>query len=153
MRLSTKGRYALRSMVDLALHVDQSPVTREEIAARQEISADYLAHLFSKLVRAGLVTSVKGPGGGYVLARSPATITAGDIVRAVDESLAPVFCVNGTSQETCHRMDDCVTRLLWRRLGERISEVLDAVALEDLREQARQMQREGTSRQMHPLAS
>ena len=141
MRLSTKARYAVRSMVDLALHVNQGPVTREEIALRQEISAHYLARLFTKLVKARLISSVKGPGGGYLLAQSAAAITAGDIIRAVEEPLAPVYCVNAEVGKTCHRVDGCATHLLWKRLGERIAELLDSVTLEELREQAQQIQR------------
>jgi Rrf2 family cysteine metabolism transcriptional repressor len=142
MKLSTKGRYAVRSMVDLALHANESPVTREEIAARQEISGDYLARLFAKLVKAGLISSVKGPGGGYVLAQSPAAITTGDIIRAVEESLAPVYCVNADVGTICHRVDGCVTHLLWERLGRRITELLDSVTLEELREHAQDIQTE-----------
>lgn len=142
MRLSTKGRYAVRAMVDLALHVNEGPVNREEIAIRQEMSADYLARLFAKLVKAGLIISVKGPGGGYLLARGAASITAGDMIRAVAEPLAPVYCVDGEVGRTCHRVDGCVTHLLWGRLGQRITELLDSVTLEELREQAQRIQRE-----------
>jgi len=128
-------------MVDLALHVDEGPVPREDIAARQEISSPYLAQLFAKLAKAGLIESVKGPGGGYVLARSPREIRAGDIIRAVEEPLAPVFCVNSQSEARCHRMEGCVTRLLWKQLGHQIAQVLDSVTLEELREQARELAR------------
>jgi Rrf2 family protein len=141
MRLSTKGRYAVRSMVDLALHANDGPVTRDEIATRQEISADYLARLLTKLVKAGLISSVKGPGGGYVLAQSTAAITAGDIIRAVEEPLAPVYCVNAEAGRACHRVDGCVTHLLWEQLGERITELLDSVKLEELRAEASQLRR------------
>lgn len=141
MRLSTRGRYAVRAMVDLALHVDEGPVPREDIATRQEISALYLAQLFAKLAKASLVESVKGPGGGYFLARSASEIRAGDIIRAVEEPLAPVYCVNSQPKARCHRMEDCVTHLLWKRLGERIAEVLDSVTLEELREQAWELTR------------
>lgn len=141
MRLSTRGRYAVRAMVDLALHVGEGPVPREDIATRQEISALYLAQLFAKLAKAGLVESVKGPGGGYFLARSASEIRAGDIIRAVEGSLAPVYCVNSQPKARCHRMEDCVTHLLWKRLGERIAEVLDSVTLEELHEQARELTR------------
>lgn len=140
MRLSTKGRYAVRSMVDLALHVSSGPVGREEIATRQAISADYLARLFARLVKTGLISSVKGPGGGYLLAQSPAAITAGDIIRAVQEPLAPVYCLNPKAGQACNRSDTCVTHLLWERLGDRITEYLDSVTLEELREEAAQLQ-------------
>jgi Rrf2 family protein len=132
MRLSTLGRYALRAMVDLAMHQDQGPVPRQEIADRQELSSNYLAQLFAKMGRAGLVKSVFGPGGGYVLAKSADQIRAGDVLRAVDESLAPVFCVDCDSAETCHRADGCPTHPLWRRLGDQITETLDSITLAEL---------------------
>jgi Rrf2 family protein len=122
-------------MVDLTLHQDQGPVLRKEIAERQELSSNYLAQLFAKLGRAGLVKSVFGPGGGYVLAKSAAEISAGDVLRAVDESLAPVFCVDCGEDEMCHRAEGCPTRPLWRQLGERITETLDSITLTELCEQ------------------
>ena len=132
MRLSTLGRYALRAMVDLAVHQDQGPVLRKEIAERQELSSSYLAQLFAKLGRAGLVTSIFGPGGGYVLAKSASEISAGDVLRAVDESLAPVFCLEPTSDKRCERAADCVTHLLWKRVERSIEEALNSVTLADL---------------------
>jgi Rrf2 family cysteine metabolism transcriptional repressor len=132
MRLSTVGRYALRAMVDLAQHQGQGPVLRKDIAQRQELSSDYLAQLFAKLRRAGLVESVLGPGGGYVLARSPSEISAGDVLRAADESLDPVPCVSDKEPTACHRMARCSTHVLWVRVTEAISGVVDAVTLADL---------------------
>jgi Rrf2 family protein len=122
-------------MVDLAMHQDQGPVPRQEIADRQELSSNYLAQLFAKLGRAGLVKSVFGPGGGYVLAKSADQIRAGDVLRAVDESLAPVFCVDCDEEETCHRAEGCPTRPVWRRLGEQVTETLDSITLAELCEQ------------------
>lgn len=136
MRLSTKARYALRAMVDLAMQGRSKPTPREEIAARQGISPLYLAQLFSKLIRAGLVESIKGPGGGYVLARGADTIRSGDIIRAVEEPLAPVFCVNAASEKSCPRLPFCATHRLWKQLGQRIEEVLNDVTLADLCAQA-----------------
>ena len=135
MRLSTLGRYALRAMVDLALHQDQGPVLRKEIAERQELSSSYLAQLFAKLGRAGLVTSVFGPGGGYVLGKNADEISAGDVLRAVDESLVPVFCVDCDSDDECRRAEGCPTRPLWRRLGEQVTETLDSITVAELCEQ------------------
>ena len=135
MRLSTQGRYALRAMVDLALHQGQAPILRQEIAERQEISSSYLAQLFLKLRRAGLVQSVLGPGGGYLLAKSASEISAGDVLRAVQESLAPVYCMDAECQDTCHRADGCPTRALWIKLGQQIDVTLDSTTLADLCEQ------------------
>jgi len=132
MRLSTVGRYALRAMVDLAQHQGGEPVLRKEIAQRQEISSDYLAQLFARLRRAGLVESVLGPGGGYVLAKHPAEISAGDVLRAVDESLDPAPCVGVEPKDACSRTEGCSTRLLWQRMTEAIVDVVDTVTLADL---------------------
>ena len=92
MRISTRGRYALRAMIDLALHTEAGPVLRQDISTRQEISADYVAQLFRQLCAAGLLEGVKGPGGGYRLAREVETIRAGDVVRAVEGPVALVHC-------------------------------------------------------------
>jgi len=123
-------------MVDLALNQGQTPVLRKEIVKRQAISGNYLAHLFVKLKQAGLVESVMGPGGGYMLARDAADITAADVLRAVDESLDPVLCVGDGPGALCPRADSCVTHLLWGRLGKAIIDLLDTVTLAELCEQA-----------------
>jgi Rrf2 family cysteine metabolism transcriptional repressor len=137
MRLSTVGRYALRAMVDLAYHGTEEPLPRYEIAARQEVSEQYLAQLFLKLKHAGLLESVRGPGGGYRLALEPDEITAGDVLRAVEETLAPVFCVGDGEDAVCHRADGCPTHWLWGCLGDAIRETLDSVTLADLCAHAR----------------
>ncbi len=138
MQISTKGRYALRAMIDLALHMDQGPVLRKDIAERQEISSDYIGQLFLKLRKAGFVKSVKGPGGGYVLAQDADRIRAGDIIRAVEGPIALVQCVRPNQGEVCHRMDGCVTYLLWKKLSKTIEEVLDSITLKDLCDRARE---------------
>jgi len=132
MRLSTMGRYALRAMIDLACYGAEGPVPRYEIAARQEVSEQYLAQLFLKLKHAGLVESVRGPGGGYLLARDADAITAGEVLRAVEETLAPVYCVGDDEDATCSRVDGCPTHWLWKRLGETIRQTLDSVSLSEL---------------------
>ena len=137
MRLSTVGRYALRAMVDLSLHEEKGPVHCKDIAERQEVSDQYLSQLFLKLKRAGLVESIRGPGGGYMLTRDATQIRAGDVLRAVDETLDPVFCVDGGEGPTCHRVDGCPTHRLWVRLGQVIQEVLDSVTLAELGEGSR----------------
>ena len=121
-------------MVDLALQAEQGPVQCKEIAQRQEVSDQYLSQLFLKLKRAELVSSVRGPGGGYVLTRDASQISAGDVLRAVEETLEPVFCVDGGSQSTCHRVDGCPTHWLWAKLGSAINGVLDSVTLDELRQ-------------------
>jgi Rrf2 family iron-sulfur cluster assembly transcriptional regulator len=119
-------------MVDLAQHEDQGPVQRKAIAARQAISNDYLAQLFLKLKRAELVNSVRGPGGGYMLAQRAAEISAGDVLRAVEESIDPVYCVEDGQDKACARADGCPTRLLWARLGDAVARVLDSTTLAEL---------------------
>ena len=139
MQISTKGRYALRAMIDLGLHMDQGPVLRKDIAERQEISSDYIGQLFVELRRAGFIESVKGPGGGYVLAQDADKIKAGGIIRAVEGPIALVHCVSPNPEDVCHRMADCAAHLLWKRLSKTVEEVLDSVTLKDLCDQAREI--------------
>ncbi len=140
MRLSTRGRYAVRAMVDLALHQSEGPVARADIARRQGISADYIAQLFRRLERAGLVRGVKGPSGGYLLSRDPATISVGEIVRTAEGPIALVHCVAPGGEKGCVRAEDCVTRCLWQRVSAAVAEMLNGVSLQDLCNQAREME-------------
>ena len=132
MRISTRGRYALRAAVELAAHTDDGPVLRRDIAERQGISADYVAQLFRPLCSAGLVEAIKGPGGGYQLARHPATIRAGDVVRAAEGPIAVVECCIPDKTPSCDRRDNCPTYPLWMKLSEIMTEFLDSVTLKDL---------------------
>jgi Rrf2 family protein len=136
IRISTRGRYALRALVDLALYAGEGPVARQDIAARQGISADYVAQLFRALHDAGLVESAKGPGGGYRLGCDAAEITALDVVQAVEGPIALVHCVEPEDDPPCGRADYCVTRPLWKRLSDTISECLHSVTLQELRDEA-----------------
>jgi len=142
MRISTRGRYALRAMVDLALHAEAGPVLRQDISTRQEISPDYVAHLFRQLCAAGLLEGVKGPGGGYRLGREAETIRAGDVIRAVEGPVALVHCTLPSDEPSCNRVDGCVTHLLWKRLSKVMAEFLDSVTLEDLCEEVSNLQQE-----------
>jgi Rrf2 family cysteine metabolism transcriptional repressor len=136
MEMSTRGRYALRALLDVAFHEQEGPVSRSDIAARQGISADYIAQLFRSLASAGLVKGVKGPGGGYVLGREPAAIRVGDIVRAVEGPIAAVYCAVPGSLLSCPRSDGCATRQLWVELSQAIAQFLDSVTLKDLCDRA-----------------
>ena len=107
MQITTRGRYALRAMLDVALHTEGGPVSRRDIAVRQEVSADYVAQLFRGLSAAGLVLGVKGPGGGYRLARDAGLIRVGDIVRAVEGPIAMTRCVLPSCEPPCYRADGC----------------------------------------------
>lgn len=141
MRISTRGRYALRAMVDLAQNGEDGPVPRRELSERQQISAAYIAQLSRRLQAAGLVEGVKGPGGGYQLARDAAEIRAGDVVRAVEGPVAVVQCTYSCPDvgAACARVDQCVTHLLWRRVSDAVSAVLDSVTLKDLADQAQEL--------------
>lgn len=139
MRVSTRGRYALRIMVDVALHTDEGPVPRRDIAARQELSADYGAQLCRRLREAGLIRGVKGPGGGYTLARNAATIRVGDVMRAVEGPISVVHCTDSSDEPSCTRLDRCVDHVLWEGLSQVMADFLDSVTLKDLRNHAQQM--------------
>ncbi len=136
LRISTRGRYALRAMVDLALHANDAPVLRRDIAARQEISADYVAQLFRQLGTAEVVKGIKGPGGGYMLARDATTISVGDIVRAVEGPIAVANCVTTDDNFSCRQGDECVARAVWQRVTQVIEDALDKISLADLRDEA-----------------
>ncbi|MFD2232359.1 Rrf2 family transcriptional regulator [Phaeospirillum tilakii] len=132
MKLSTKGRYAVMAMVDLASHSHGSPVALADIAERQEISLSYLEQLFGKLRKGGLVKSVRGPGGGYLLSRPAQQIRISDIILAVDEPIQTTRCSPGTPSG-CH--DDkgrCLTHDLWEELGNQIYLYLSSVSLADV---------------------
>jgi len=133
MRISARGRYALRAMADLALYASERPVSRHELAERQGISANYVAQLFRRLRRAQLVQAIKGPGGGYILARDAACISAGDVLRAVEGPLAVAECVMPTRRgPQCQRQPDCLVWPLLQCLSQVITETLDRVTLQDL---------------------
>ncbi|MBF0424942.1 MAG: Rrf2 family transcriptional regulator [Magnetococcales bacterium] len=133
MKLTTKGRYAVSAMLDLACHTADGPASLADIAKRQEISLSYLEQLFAKLRRGGLVRSVRGPGGGYLLSDSPAAISVADIIRAVDESIRTTSCdANGDNGQGCVRSSRCIAHHLWVELGERIHDYLASVSLDGL---------------------
>lgn len=129
MKLSTRGRYAVTAMLDLALHQQQRPVTLADIALCQDISLSYLEQLFARLRRAGLVEGVRGPGGGYRLGRPIDRITVADIITAVDEPLDTTRC---GGHQNCYHGDRCLTHELWRELNEHIAEFLNGVTLASL---------------------
>lgn len=132
MKISTKGRYALRLMLDLALNQKAGePVQIKEIAARQDISNKYLEQIISVLNKAGYVRSIRGPQGGYLLARKPEEYTVGMILRLTEGSMAPVSCLEFEGNN-CDRKDECATLLLWEKLDEAIRGVIDSVTLADL---------------------
>ena len=132
MKLSTKGRYAVMAMVDLARHSQERPVSLADIASRQEISLSYLEQLFSRLRRGGLVKSVRGPGGGYKLALGAEGTLISDIIHAVDEPIKVTRC-DGAVLEGCHAdKSRCLTHDLWAELGNQIHRYLSSVSLADV---------------------
>ncbi|HLE94318.1 MAG: Rrf2 family transcriptional regulator [Sulfuricaulis sp.] len=129
MKLTTKGRYAVTAMLDLALRYDKGAVTLAEIAKRQGISLSYLEQLFAKLRRTGLVDSVRGPGGGYTLAMEPGKISVAEIIVAINESIDATRC---GGEKNCHGDETCLTHQLWEDLSIRIYEFLHGITLGDL---------------------
>lgn len=131
MKISTKGRYALRLMIDIAINSYEKPTSIKEISKRQNISDKYLEQIISILTKANFVRSVRGAQGGYVLKKRPSEYTVGMILRLTEGSLAPVACVEEDA-EPCERMETCSTVEVWRRMNEAINGVVDHITLEDL---------------------
>ena len=137
MRLSTQSRYGVRAVFDIAYHGGGEGVQIKDIARRQEISPRYLEQIFQKLRDAGIVTSKRGPRGGYSLAKSPEEIRVVDIIRVTEGGLEPVFCVHPEkSGKDCDRMAGCVTRLIWKEAGEKLEDFFDSVTIQDLCEKS-----------------
>lgn len=132
MKLSTKGRYAVMAMVDLARYLDVKPVSLADIAERQDISLSYLEQLFGKLRKNGLVTSVRGPGGGYRLAHHASDTRIADIILAVDEQISTTRCVPGSPEGCTSDKSRCLTHDLWEELGNHIFLFLNSVSLDDV---------------------
>lgn len=139
MRLSTKGRYGLRAMIEIASRQGEGPVTIHLIAEQQGLSERYLEQLLIPLKQAGLVKSVRGAQGGYVLGQNAEDITAGDIIRVLEGPIAPVECISEKHPEECGRAEMCVTRGIWSQVRDAISEILDSYSLQDLVEESRSL--------------
>ena len=137
MRLSTKGRYGVKALVELALQQQDAPVALHTIAKRQGLSESYLEQLMGPLRKAGLVRSVRGAQGGYSLGRDPSEITVGDILRVLEGPLAPTDCVGEAEFEHCGRAEGCITRSVWLRVQDSIEDVVDSITLADLCAEAR----------------
>jgi len=133
MKISTKGRYALRLMLDLATNETGEPVRLKEIANRQQISEKYLEQIISVFNKAGYVRSIRGAQGGYLLQNEPKEYTVGMILRLIEGDLAPVSCV-GADNEECTRKGACTTTRIWEKLNDAINSVIDNITLADLME-------------------
>lgn len=131
MKISTKGRYALRLMLDLAMSEGNTPVSIKDIAGRQQISEKYMEQIISVLNRAGYVRSVRGANGGYLLTKEAAEYTVGMILRLTEGDLAPVGCV-GPDSDFCDRKDACITVRIWEKINDAIESVVDHITLQDL---------------------
>lgn len=130
LRLSTRGQYGVRAMFEIAKGYPATPTSIREISERQEVSVAYLEQILNTLRHAGLILSVRGPGGGYLLSRGPALISVGAVLRALEGPVAVASCLD--PMEGCSRVDGCVTHLMWRSLGEKIESFLSTITLEDL---------------------
>lgn len=131
MKVSTKGRYALRLMLDIALYEKEKPVRLKEVAKRQELPVKYMENIVSVFVKAGFLKSVRGPQGGYQLTKAPGEYTVGAILRLTEGNMSPVDCLE-TEENPCQRSDQCVTLKIWKELDTAIKSVIDRYTLEDL---------------------
>lgn len=148
MKISTKGRYGLRALIDLAQYSEIEPVSINSIATRQGISERYLEQLMTLLKKAGLVKSIRGAGGGYVLAKETSDISVGDVLRALEGSLEPVECAAFNGADTCEAAGGCVTKYVWQRINESINRTVDEISLKQLVEESKTVKNTGNSKQM-----
>ena len=134
MKLTTKGRYGLRAVIDLAIYAKEEPVSLAEVAERQNISISYLEQLIAKLKKVGIVQSTRGAQGGYSLAKEPECISVGDILRALEGNLSPVDCsaVAGEGETECASSDFCVTKYVWKRISDSINDTVNGIFLSEL---------------------
>lgn len=132
MKVSTKGRYGLRAIVDLAVNDKDGQVPLKSVAERQGLSENYLEQLFSSLKKAGLVKSIRGAQGGYMLAKPAEKISVGDVLRSLEGTLCPVDCIDLEAPVSCDRADMCVTATVWAKLRDKINEVVDSISIADL---------------------
>lgn len=141
MRLSTRGHYGLKAMFDLAQNYTTEPIPLKTVAERQNLSEHYLEQLIAMLKKAGLVRSVRGAQGGYILAREPSEITVGDVIRVLEGPIAPVYCVSEEDPGSCDEADYCITRTVWARVRDSIAAVLDSISLADMCREAEEGQK------------
>jgi Rrf2 family protein len=144
LKLSTKGQYGVRAMFEIAKGYPETPTNIKQIAERQDVSVAYLEQILNTLRRAGLIQSVKGPGGGYLLSAKPSDITIGEILRELEGPVAITSCLD--PEEGCSRVETCVTHLLWRSLGEKIQDFLNTITLEDLLNEEDVLKEAGTTK-------
>lgn len=139
MKLSTKGRYGLRALVDLAQYSEIEPVPISSISERQDLSERYLEQLMALLKKAGLVRSIRGAGGGYVLAKPPEEISVGDVLRALEGELEPAQCAAFHPEQGCQSAGSCVTKYVWQKINISINETVDGIKLDALVEESKKL--------------
>jgi len=143
MKLSTRGQYGTRALLDLALHQGEEPILLKDISQRQQISLRYLEHLITPLIAGGIVRSTRGPRGGVSLAKLPEEIKLDEVIQLLEGSIAPVECVN--NPQVCNRSELCVTRDIWNELKKAIDGVLESTTLQDLVERQKGKERSEAS--------
>ena len=132
MKLTTKGRYGLRAVIDLATYAKEEPVSLAAVAERQNISISYLEQLIAKLKKAGIVQSTRGAQGGYSLAKEPEEISVGEVLRVLEGTLSPVECSAVDGESECASSDFCVTKYVWKRISDSINDTVNAIFLSEL---------------------
>lgn len=141
MKLSTKGRYGLRAVLDLAVHTDDEAVALSQVAERQGISINYLEQLIAKLKKSGIVNGIRGAQGGYLLAKPAEEISIGEILRALEGDLNPVDCSEVTNSDNpCSKSDSCVTKYVWKRISDSINDAVDGIMLSELVAESKKVQ-------------
>lgn len=148
MKISTKGRYGLRAVIDIAQYSEIEPVSIHSIAERQGISEGYLEQLMVRLKKAEIITSIRGAGGGYVLAKDAENISVGDVLRALEGSLQPVACTAFSPEDSCEASGGCVTKYVWQRINESINQTVDQINLKQLVEESKTVQGTASMAQM-----
>ena len=151
MKLSTKGRYGLRALIDLAQHGGEGPVSITSIAERQEISERYLEQLMSKLKKAGIIQSIRGAQGGYVLAKELEEVSVGEVLRALEGDLNPVECSGFLLEGGCQAADNCVTKYVWQRINDSINQTVDEMNLKALVEVGENLKESKVDQTVFPI--
>lgn len=148
MKISTKGRYGLRALIDLAQYSEIEPASINSIAMRQGISERYLEQLMTLMKKAGLIKSIRGAGGGYVLAKDMGEISVGDVLRALEGNLQPVECAAFSREDSCEASGGCVTKYVWQRINESINKTVDEISLKQLVEDSKNVKTTHSLEQM-----
>ena len=148
MKITTKGRYGLRALIDLAQYSEIEPVSINSIANRQGISERYLEQLMTLLKKAGIIKSIRGAGGGYVLAKEMENISVGDVLRALEGNLEPVECAAFSEEDSCQAAGGCVTKYVWQKINESINQTVNEISIKQLVEESKTVGNKPSTSQM-----